>query len=189
MNVLMVFPKYEILSLLEQSALERFIKKCDKFVESATNGRHTLFFIAENDTARELSADVPNARFLSLTNEYDADLVSICSDLSDLVYPADMRTVNYAVSTGVENFSDMKKFEEYYLNNIQTAYEALQKNMNLVVEFVMPNKYMRFKTKKVPANCFYYRYDVNKSEGLLYVAGKPNEELTELWRGGIPNER
>lgn len=189
MNVLMVFPKYDILSLLEQSALDRFIKKCDKFIESVAQGGHKLFFIAENDTARNLSEDVPNARFLSLTNDYDADLVAICSDLSDLVYPSTLSTVNYAVSTGIENFTDMAKFEAYYLDNIQKAYEGLQNNMNLVVEFAMANKHMRFRTKDIPTSCFYYKYDVNKSEGFLYVAGQYNEELTELWRGGIPNEK
>lgn len=188
MNVLMVFPKYNILSLLEQSALDRFLKRCDKFIESAISGGHKLFFIAENDTARNISEDVPSARFITLTNDYDAELVAICSDLEDLVYPSSLHVINYAVSTGIENFTDMKKFEEYYLNNIQTAYEEIQKNMNLVVEFVMPAKHMRFRTKNIPTSCFYYKYDVNKSEGSFYVAGQYSEDLTEVWRGGIPNE-
>ena len=188
MNVLMVFPKYDVLSLMDMSVVERFMHTCDRFVNSAVEGRHSIFMLAEDSTARMLKDDIPKAHYLSVTNEVDRDLVGLCPDLEDLVYPKDLKVDTYAVGDTTQSFADLNAFEDYYLKNIQDGYEALQRNMNLVIEFVLPNKHMRFKSKKAPENCFYYRYDISKNEGMLYVGDSPNEELTEQWRGGIPHE-
>lgn len=189
MNVLLVFPKYQYLAMVEDSARNRFLNTCEKFVESCERGRHKLFFIAENDTARMLKEDLPYARYITLTRSKDKELVEVCSSLSDCYYTDDECVgADYSVTTIEAVITSVTEFEKYYTENIKAAYESLSHDMNVIVEFSMAKKYMRFSLKEVPKACIYYRYNVQTSKGELYMAGVPAaESLTESWRGGIPS--
>lgn len=188
MNVLMVFPKYEYLALLEGHAQEKFLSVCERLVDSCEEGKHKLYFIAENDTARKLKQDLPYARYISLTRDVDKDLVEICSSLSDYFYTEEeCQGTDYSVKTVDSNFSNLELFEKYFLNNMQVAYDGLIRSMNVVVEFSMAKKYMRFKVKEAPKSCIYYDFNVQTGDDMVYVAGVPNKDLTKIWRGGIPS--
>ena len=191
MNVLLVFPKYQYLALVEDSARNRFLNTCEKFVESCERGRHKLYLIAENDTARMLKEDLPYSRYITLTRSKDKELVEVCSSLSDCSY-TDEECVgaDYSISTDTAKsvITSIEEFEKYYIDYLKMAYEALKQDMNVIVEFSMAKKYMRFSLKEVPKACIYYRYNIQTSKGELYMAGLPAaESLTETWRGGIPS--
>lgn len=189
MKILIVFPKYDSIELLEFGATKKFLSFAEKLIDSCTRGRNTLFFLAENDTARKMKEDVPKAKFITFTSELDLDLLGMSETLSGCNYAGEIVPLeNYGISRTPTQFTSLEQFEKYYTSHLEESYARSQELMDLIIEFSMAKKYTHFNMKEIPKATIFYRYDMQDSTAKVYLNGEYNEQLTQQWKGGIPHE-
>lgn len=189
MKILIVFPKYDSIELLEMGATKKFLSFAEKLIDSCAGGRNTLFFLAENDTARMMREDVPHAKFITFTQEDDLDVLSMSEKYKSCDYAGSIKPLaNYGVIKSTTGFKSMQQFEDYYGRVLEESYARIPELMDVIVEFSMPKKYTLFKMKDIPKATIFYQYDIQDSTATVYLNGAPNEEITKLWKGGIPRE-
>lgn len=189
MKILIVFPKYEALDMLEIGAVRRFLSFAEKLIDSCVAGRNTVFMLAENDTARRMKEDVPNAKFITFTNETLLGMLDLSPKFSDCDYTGEIKPLdNYSVRNIMPRITTVEQFEKFYTEVLEASYAASQEIFDLIIEFTMPKKYTHFKMKEIPKATIYYTYDIINSKPMVYLGGQPNEELTKQWKGGIPHE-